>query len=238
MSEPKSSRVAFFDTLRGFTIISMVAFHTVYDLVFLFGVDIPWFGFTLATDVWRASISWTFLALAGWMTAFSRNNLRRGMHYAAAALLVFLATTIAAFDTPISFGILFCMAACTTLHVALKPVLERIHPGLVVAGTLMLFAACYEIPRTVYPIEGLAWLGFPSATFTSGDYYPLIPYWFMYEAGSALARLFNQIHPDGYPAWMRTDWVPPLTAIGTLSLPIYLIHQPAVLAVLTLVFSL
>lgn len=237
MSEPSSGRVAFFDTLRGFTIISMVAFHTVYDLVFLFGVDIPWFGFTLATDIWRASISWTFLALAGWMTSFSRNNLKRGLRYAAAALLVFLATTIAAFDAPINFGILFCMAACTLLHAVMQPLLDRVHPGAIFAVALALFALCYGIPRTTYPIEGLAWLGFPSATFTSGDYYPIIPYWFMYEAGSALARLYARHHPEGYPAWMHKDWLPPLTAIGKLSLPIYLIHQPAVLAVLTLLFS-
>ncbi len=231
------ARIALFDILRGFTIVSMVAFHATYDLVYIFHVDIPWFGLTLATDVWRCSISWTFLLLAGWMTSFSRNNMRRAAIYGAAALTVFLVTTVAAVDTPISFGILFCMAACTLTHALLQPLLDRINPSIVVVVALMLFAATYQLPRTTYSIEGLAWLGFPSASFTSGDYYPIIPYFFMYEAGAALSRLFAKTHPDGYPSWMERNWCPPLATIGNMSLPIYLIHQPAVLVILTLIFG-
>lgn len=37
------TRVAALDTLRGFTVISMVAFHTVYDLAYIYGVSLPWF---------------------------------------------------------------------------------------------------------------------------------------------------------------------------------------------------
>lgn len=73
-----AERIVFFDTLRGLTILSMVAFHTTYDLAYLYGYDMPWFTSTLFQDIWRASISWTFLILAGWMTQHSRNNLKRG----------------------------------------------------------------------------------------------------------------------------------------------------------------
>ena len=62
---PRKPRIAFFDSLRGFTIISMVAFHAAYDAAYLFGFEIPWFTDPIIQTVWRSSISWVFLALAG-----------------------------------------------------------------------------------------------------------------------------------------------------------------------------
>ena len=66
---PRKPRIAFFDSLRGFTIISMVAFHAAYDAAYLYGFEIPWFTDPIIQTVWRSSISWVFLALAGWMTS-------------------------------------------------------------------------------------------------------------------------------------------------------------------------
>lgn len=60
-------RITIFDTVRGFTMISMAGFHACYDLAYLYGWDMPWFTQTVFQDVWRASISWVFLFIAGWM---------------------------------------------------------------------------------------------------------------------------------------------------------------------------
>ena len=38
-----SSRVGILDELRGFAIICMVVYHAMYDLKYLFGLDIPIF---------------------------------------------------------------------------------------------------------------------------------------------------------------------------------------------------
>ena len=236
-SPGRSGRIAFFDTVRGLTIVSMVAFHTCYDLAYLYGQPMAWFTEGTFQDVWRNSISWTFLFLAGWMTTFSRDNYRRSGVYALAALLVFVATTIASVDDSINFGIIFCMAACTLIYALCEPVLGRASPLPLLVVFLVLFVLTYDVPRTRYAIEGLAWLGFPSEGFSSGDYYPVIPYCFMYLAGAMAARIFNEKRPQGYPAWMRKDWCPPLTFLGRHSLIIYLLHQPIVLVVLELVFA-
>ena len=222
-------RVTLFDTLRGFTIISMVAFHACYDLAYLEGFAMPWFTGTLFQAVWRASISWTFLLLAGWMTCFSRNNVRRGLIYGVAALVVWIATSLAGVDTSVSFGILFCMAASTLIVGALAPLFDRVPSAWGLVISLALFALTYSVPLTRYPVEGLAWLGLPSPSFASGDYYPLMPFFFMYLAGRFVARLADEHWPDGYPAWMYRDWMPPLTAVGHASLVIYLVHQPILL---------
>lgn len=235
---PRKPRIAFFDSLRGFTIISMVAFHAAYDAAYLFGFEIPWFTDPIIQTVWRSSISWVFLALAGWMTSLSRNNLKRGGVYAVTAGAVFLATSIAGVDTPISFGIIYCMAACTLLYAATTPLLNRFPAAAGLISCLVLFAATYTLPHMTYPVEGLAWLGFPSAWFVSGDYYPLLPNVFLYLAGAFAARWFDRHHASGYPTWAMKANVPFLSMIGKLSLPIYLVHQPLLILIFTMVSSM
>ena len=178
------------------------------------------------------------IALAGWMTSLSRNNLKRGGVYAAAAGAVFLATSIAGVDTPISFGIIYCMAACTLLYAATAPLLNRFPAAAGLISCLVLFAATYTLPHMTYPVEGLAWLGFPSASFVSGDYYPLLPNVFLYLAGAFAARCFDGLHTSGYPMWMMKANVPFLSMIGKLSLPIYLVHQPLLILIFTMVSNM
>lgn len=231
-------RVAAFDALRGFTILSMCAFHACYDLAYIYGFDMGWFTSGAVQDVWRDSISWTFLLLAGWMTSLSHNNLRRACVYGLAAFAVFAATSIAAVDAPINFGILFCMAASTLLWAGIEAAIKRrgapfgaavaLAPAL---ACILLFAASYGVPRELYGFSGLEWLGFPSAGFSSGDYYPMIPFTFMYLAGAFASRAWAG-SGRRYPAWMMRDPCPPLSVVGRHSLLIYLAHQPVVLVLI------
>lgn len=231
-----AKRIVFFDTLRGFTLLSMIAFHSTYDLAYLYGFNLPWFTSSPFQDAWRASISWTFLLLAGWMTQHSRNNLKRGLSYAIAAIIVYLVTSFASVDTPISFGILYCMAFCTIVYSATSFIFKRFNPYIAIIICIGLFAFTYNVPASVYPFNGLSWLGFPSRGFASGDYYPPLPYFFLYAIGvnSAIIYLRNKKRKDAYPAWMKRDFCPPLTMIGRHSLIIYLAHQPIVLVALAL----
>ncbi len=229
-------RIVALDTLRGATILSMVAFHTCYDAAYLYGFSLPWFTGTLFQDIWRATISWTFLVLAGWMTQFSRSNLRRGALYAVAALSVWAATALTGVDTPISFGIIFCMAASTLLYSLFEHRFKRLRHPLALAGAcIILFVATYHLPQARYDIEGLAWLGLPSPAFSSGDYYPLLPYALLYACGALLAKAYHDRHGMAYPAFMMRDWAPPLTALGKASLPVYLVHQPLLIALFEIV---
>lgn len=143
-----NNRIGIFDAVRGFSVISMVFFHLCYDLRFLAGVSLPWFAPPLQ-DIWRASISWTFLFIAGCMCALSRNNLKRGLSYAAVALAIYVVTVLAAVDTPISFGIIYCMSACTLVAWALGK--AKCHPKGPIAATVLLI--CFLLA-----------LGIPSGT--------------------------------------------------------------------------
>lgn len=163
-------RITIFDTVRGFTMLSMAGFHACYDLAYLYGWDMPWFTETVFQDIWRASISWVFLFIAGWMCTLSRNNVKRALKYAAAALIVWIATTLVSVDDSVNFGIIYCMAVCTAVVALTRPLLQKIPGSWGIAVCLVLFTLTWGIPKAVYPLPYLAWLGFPGPDFVSGDY--------------------------------------------------------------------
>ena len=249
VTQPTSprTRVGIFDVVRGAAVVSMVAFHLCYDLKFIAGVELGWLAPPLQ-DVWRCSISWTFLFVAGCMCPLSRNNFRRALVYGAVAVCIWVVTTIAAVDTPISFGIIYCMAACTLV----ASLLGRAHAlprGPVAAavlivvflalqglrdGTVGLGPLTRELPRELYETPWLAWLGLPGGGFSSGDYYPLLPYLALYLAGAALGSTWARI---GYPTWAREARLEPLTWIGRHALLIYAAHQPVLLLIAFTVVS-
>lgn len=140
-------RITIFDTVREFTMISMAGFHACYDLAYLYDWDMPWFTQTVFQDIWRASISWVFLFIAGWMCTLSRNNIKRAAKYALAALVVWLATTLVSVDDSVNFGIIYCMAACTGIVALTDPVLKKISARWGMSLCLVLFALTWSIPK-------------------------------------------------------------------------------------------
>ena len=238
-------RISGYDIIRGVAVASMVRFHWCYDLTALRGIDLPWFsGFF--EDAWRASIAWTFLLLAGRMHALSRNDLSRAARYLLVAGGIYIVTTIVAVDIPISFGIIFCMGASTLIFWLLRRTGLRFeHWGWAVgfaiafaltsrvpSGTLGLGPLSTAVPRGIYECGLFDWLGFPSPAFASGDYYPLIPFAFMYGIGVVWGYASSA---DSHPAWFLNLRARPIEFIGRHSLLIYVLHQPVLLALLALV---
>ena len=227
--------------------MSMVLFHLSYDLYFLKGVGLPFFEPPFR-DIWRASISWTFLLIAGVMCGFSRNNFKRSARYGAVAALIFLATTIAAVDTPISFGIIYCMAASTLTAAILQKLgvfgRHDIAQSVVLAilfiltldlqmGWIGVGAARVYLPHVLYSTPWLSWLGLPGPAFASGDYYPLLPYTLLYLAGAHFGA-HRQTH-GGFPVWCYNKGCKAFEKVGQLALPVYILHQPLIILALGLV---
>jgi len=249
----------------------MVAFHACYDIVYLWDVRLGWFRSPLQ-DVWRASISWCFLLIAGIMCSYSRNNLKRALKYLFVAAAIWIATTLIAVDTPISYGIIYCMGFSSLLAWPLEILfhdnrdarstelddrISRAKNGpkskrlAIVAATLFLaflltldvpqgrlglgiFGGPYiELPSGLYTTEALNWLGFPGPSFASGDFYPPIPYSLLFLVGTTLG-LITKLH--GVPSILKKIHCTPLEWIGRHALEIYVVHQPIVLALLTLIF--
>lgn len=240
-SSGSESRIVFFDTWRGLSIISMVLFHFAYDLVYIEGLALLWFTRPL-TDLWGASISWSFLFIAGSMCSFSKNALKRAFIYGLFALMIYVATSIAHIDAPISFGIIYCMAACTLIEALLQKcgifvqgyttaallfilflVLYNLPSGTVGIGPL-----CIRLPSTLYATGYLAWLGFPGLHFIASDYYPLLPYLLLYLSGAACNRAALA---QGYTPALQRLYIPVVSEIGKYPLVIYILHQPLLLLI-------
>ena len=63
-AQKKGSRVGILDELRGFAIICMVVYHAMYDLKYIFGLDVPVF-FDGWFDVIRDIFAGLFLFISG-----------------------------------------------------------------------------------------------------------------------------------------------------------------------------
>ena len=240
-------RVRLFDTLRGFSVVSMVLFHFYYDLVFFIGIVPTSACFTLAVDIWRASISWTFLFIAGAMVTFSKNNIKRACLYLAVAAAIYIVTSFIGKDVEISFGIIYCMGACTLIAALLE--MAGFRPegwGWIAAfivvfllllglsrGSIGLFGwEIVRIPRAVYEGGMLSWLGLPGVDFISADYYPLLPYLFLYLTGWSCALRWQKM---GFSHRVWGFSIRPLEFIGRHALPIYVLHQPVLLGISQLI---
>ena len=239
--EKSKGRVTFFDTIRGLSVVSMILFHFTYDLFFISHVKLTWFT-PLVMQIWIPSISYPFIFIAGCMCAFSKNSFKRAGVYGLVALAIFAATTFANIDTPINFGIFFCMASCTFVEALISRFAIRPKGYATAILFLLIFVVCipistghigvgntiFSLPKELYQAPYLAWAGFPSPSFSSGDYYPLLPYLFLYLSGAAFNR---QLKAKGYPNWMKTFSLPPITGMGKHSLIVYILHQPILLLI-------
>lgn len=251
-------RAVFFDFVRGFSILSMVGYHLCYDLTALFGISLPWF-YQLAGMLWQQSICLSFIFIAGACCFFSRSNLRRGVRLFLLGMGFTVVTTFALPGAPIRFGLLHFLGVCVLLYGLLAKMLgrwaEKIPAGLGLAGCWVLFYLfrwtpqgvvgitlplnswdfvsiwTVSLPSWLYETSFLFPLGFPGPGFTSSDYFPLLPYGFVFAAGLFLGKLAKQ---GCLPAWVWRDPFPPLSWLGRHSMAVYLLHQPILLALVWL----
>ena len=90
------------------------------------------------------------------------------------------------------------------------------------------------LPQALYASYTTAYLGFMPKGFFSTDYFPLLPWLFLFWAGYFLHHLVGR----GRLAPLRRSVCPPLGWMGRHSLVLYLLHQPVILGVLTVAFRL
>jgi len=233
------------DTIRGFALLSMILYHASWDLVYMFGLDWPWYrGF--AAHVWQQSICWTFILLSGFCASLGRRQLRRGLTVFLCGAVITAVTWLLMPENLVYCGVLTLLGASSMLLVPLRPPLERFPARAGLAGSFGLFLLFRDVNSGFLGFEGLrpaalpgglyrnhltALLGFPPAGFFSTDYFSLLPWFFLFLTGYFLYRL----RPGGEGEGVR---IPLVTAMGRRSLLIYMLHQPVLYGVLTALFAL
>lgn len=101
----KNERYPCLDTLRGYTLFSMVVYHAIWDIVYIKGVHIEWFHSVFAC-IWQQSICWTFILLSGFCWNLGKRKVIRGGVIFSAGILVSFVTEIFIPQQKISFGVL------------------------------------------------------------------------------------------------------------------------------------
>lgn len=76
-------RYVWIDNVRAIAVISMIVYHAVWNLVYLYGVKWTWYEGILA-KIWQQSTCWTFILLSGFCWSLSRRPLKQGIFVSAA----------------------------------------------------------------------------------------------------------------------------------------------------------
>ncbi|MES2583297.1 MAG: heparan-alpha-glucosaminide N-acetyltransferase [Pseudomonadota bacterium] len=236
------------DALRGTAVLWMTCFH--------FAFDLNHFGF-IHQDFYRDPV-WTvqrtcilslFLLCAGVGQAVAVHAgqtwgrfWRRWLQIAACAVAVSVGSALMFPNSWIYFGVLHGMAVMLLVCRTTASWGRWLWPaGLVV---VMLGAYAPQVQTWLpfgqaWDVKALNWLGLVSRKPVTEDYVPLLPWlgvmWWGMAAGQwALARGWMAGVGQATQAWPLA----PLSWLGRCSLSWYMVHQPVLIGLLTLVGSL
>lgn len=162
----KPNRSGTLDTLRGLTLLSMMAYHGCWDLVYLRGLPWSWYhGFW--AYVWQQSICCTFILLSGYCWQMGRHPLRRGLMSFGGGLAVSLVTALAMPEDPVRFGVLTFLGTAMLLTVPLRRWLDRVPPRLGLAGAFGLFLLVRNINDGFLGFAGVPILMLPRSWYAN-----------------------------------------------------------------------
>ena len=246
-------RIHLMDEVRGFAVLCMVLHHALYNVGYLF--DFAWgraaFDFLA---VFSPVFACAFVMISGVSSQLSRSNLVRGGKLLAIALLMTLVTALVMPSQTIRFGVLHMLAVCMIVFGLVQKPLQKVPMWLGLAVCAVLFALTAGLHFGMFPYIGvpgvpaLQWiayhpsgkwlfpLGIRTTSFASSDYYPILPWIFVFFAGGLLGRFAAA---DRLPQWMYRARVPFFSWVGKHALWVYILHQPllyAIVYVLQLIF--
>ena len=234
------------DSIRGFAIINMIAFHALYDIFQIYGNSTSFSG--AAVFVWERFICVSFIIISGASFNFSRHTVRNGIIVSLCGFAVTVVTTLALPSQAVWFGILNLLGISMLICSALREVINAVPSVVGAVISFLLYALTYgvprgyigffgirlfELPQALYEYKYLSFLGFRSADFVSSDFFPIIPWLFLYVFGLFLWRIIKEREWDNY-FYLK---IPVLNIIGRHSLVIYLLHQPVLMLIMTIIYG-
>jgi len=175
----KKKRYHLLDGLRGITLLGMIAYHGMFDLVELYGVPVRWF-FRIPGYVWQQSVCWTFILLSGFCWRLGRLPVRRGLLIFAGGLTITAVNFLFMQSERILFGILTFIGTAMLALVPVSGLLKQIPAwgGLIGSGFLFFLTRNInrgywgfesvilgQVPEGLYRGWVMTFLGFPKAGF-------------------------------------------------------------------------
>lgn len=235
-------RIHTMDELRGLAVLCMIFYHAFYTMAFLFGIPLgrTLLYFFMPAEPYFAGL---FILISGISCQLSHSNLIRGAKLLLVAAAVSAVTLIFIPQEAIRFGILHLLSVGMLLFGCLAPLLNKVNVwlGLLITGGL--FVCTMYIGTLGFGIPGLFSLPVPQVPYAlqflypnyslggvpySADYFPLIPWVFLFLFGSFLGRFARE---GLFPQFLYRSRVPALSWLGKHALIIYIVHQPVIFGV-------
>ena len=215
----------------------MAAYHLSWDFAD-FRLAPPMLPFTPGMRLLANIVASAFLSLVGVSLALAHRNgfkprafWRRLAIVAGAAALVTAGSFVFAPFEPILFGILHCIAVASLVAGALvtAPAWASLAIGL---GAI---AAPFLFRSVLFDPPWLLWLGFGEALPNTLDWRPFLPWAGVVFLGLGVAKLPGVMGRLTAPKRWRAGSAPSraICFAGRHSLPIYLVHQPILIGLLT-----
>ncbi len=212
----------------------MVVYHLLFDCL-MFGWR-SW-GFLLSWPIvlLERFIAYSFILCAGFSAVYSHHNIRRGIITELAGALVIIASFVV--SAPILFGVLQFLGVAMILYGLVGRWIEKIPELVAPILWIVLFVGTTILTNNVrVEVKWLFWLGFSYPGFVSYDYFPVMPYIFLFFLGSWIAREVKgrwsglTVLTKKAPGW--------LTWPGRHTLWIYILHQPILYGACFLIYIL
>lgn len=241
-------RIHMLDELRGFAIICMVIHHSFLDIGDVLGLGWGYLIFDKLCTV--QPVFWAiFIIISGVCSRLSRSTIRRGFIVLGCGLMVSLVTALIMpllgfFGAEIYFGILHCLGVCMIITGLLMPLIKKLDYRIGAAVSAMLFLFFYglqdgtlalgliRLPDLLYTTNLTAPIGLYSPSFQSADYFPILPWVFMFLFGAFIGKIAVE---ERLPDLMYIKRSRALSFIGKNSLWVYLAHQPVIYGIMLLV---
>lgn len=247
--DTKRIRYPLLDDIRGITLISMMFFHAMWDIVYIYNVPIDWYR-SKGAYVWQQSICWTFILLSGFCWSFGHRKWKRGLTVFAAGALVTLVTLVFMPEDRVVFGVLTLLGTSMLLMIPIERVLRFCKPviGMLCSGCMFLLFrnvnvgflgfegwSIAPLPECLYSNLFMTFLGFTEKSFYSTDYFSIFPWFFLFAFGYFMNRYCVERDRLRY---LKHNGIKVFEEIGKHSLLIYMLHQPLIYGVLYVVMNI
>ncbi len=235
------TRYGLIDTLRGAALLSMIFYHMAWDMVNLFGADWEWYTSVYAR-LWQQSICISFIFISGFCILMGKNSMKRGLIVLLCGIAISLFTNIFMPENSIYFGVLVCIGSCMLITCPIKKYILKINCYVGACISFILFVLFKKVgngyvlnirlPRFLYKGAVMAYAGFPENLYMGVDYFPLIPWFFLFAAGIFTYIAFEKRELLKY----TLKGIKPLSFAGRHTLVVYMLHQPIIYCILSLIY--
>lgn len=153
----KTIRMWLPDALRGLALLNMLAYHAMYDWVYVFGHESSWYNiWAPGCHVWQQYICWSFILLSGFSFPLAKRPAKNGLIVAGCAAVLTFVTAVFMPSEAIWFGVLHLNAAAVLLTCLVYPLFAAPARGRGPGGVCGAVCADEPAARRVFGLRELA----------------------------------------------------------------------------------